>query len=58
MSWKKYFKTVGNEGGQLSPISGQTQRGQVTDQEAQADNLVLRITKVIFQKYTQVIPTE
>jgi len=27
MSWKKYFKTVGNEGGQLSPISGQTQRG-------------------------------
>jgi hypothetical protein len=27
MSWKKYFKAVGNEGGQLSPISGQTQRG-------------------------------
>lgn len=27
MSWKKYFKVVGNEGGQLSPISGQTQRG-------------------------------
>jgi len=27
MSWKKYFKAVGNEGGQLSPISGQTKRG-------------------------------
>ena len=27
MSWKKYFKAVGNTGGQLSPISGQTQRG-------------------------------
>ena len=26
--WKKYFKVVGNEGGQLSPISGQTARGQ------------------------------
>ena len=22
--WKKYFKVVGNEAGQLSPISGQT----------------------------------
>ena len=27
MSWKKYFKAVGDTGGQLSPISGQTQRG-------------------------------
>jgi len=27
MSWKKYFKAVGNEGGQLSPISGQNSRG-------------------------------
>ena len=27
MSWKKYFKAVGSTGGQLSPISGQTQRG-------------------------------
>ena len=25
--WKKYFKVVGNEGGQLSPISGQSTRG-------------------------------
>ena len=27
MSWKKYFKAVGNTGGQLSPISGQNARG-------------------------------
>src|SRR6056300_1323677 len=27
MSWKKYFKAVGNTGGQLSPISGQNDRG-------------------------------
>ena len=27
MSWKKYFKAVGNTGGQLSPISGQNSRG-------------------------------
>jgi len=27
MSWKKYFKAVGNTGGQLSPISGNNYRG-------------------------------
>ena len=27
MSWKKYFKSVGKTGGQLSPISGQNSRG-------------------------------
>ena len=27
MSWKKYFKVVDNAGGQLSPISGQNNRG-------------------------------
>jgi hypothetical protein len=27
MSWKKYFKSVGNAGGQLSPISGNNYRG-------------------------------
>ena len=25
--WKKYFKVVGNEGGQLSPISGRSTQG-------------------------------
>ena len=51
MSWKKYFNAVGNEGGQLSPISGQTQRGPSYGSGGSGGQCGVK-------KYTQDIPTE